>query len=108
MSAKVVAISAPRKPGVSLPDEATLTKNITSGGGSGLTAYVDEVDQQPLLDKLPEPGSIVKRETRGDVGITEWTLSNGIRVVVKPTDFKADEVRFTASSQGAASVFPAE
>ena len=41
-----------------------------------------------------------------DVGITEWTLSNRARVLVKPTEFKADEVRFGAYSPGGSSLVP--
>ncbi len=39
------------------------------------------------------PGTVVATRTIPEIGVTEWTLSNGVRVVVKPTDFKSDEVR---------------
>jgi zinc protease len=101
---RVVAVSAPRKPGVAVPDEATLTKIISTGGGTGLTAYVDEVSARPLLEQPPAPGRIVARETRADVGITEWTLSNGARVVLKPTTFSRDQILFRAFSPGGTSL----
>jgi zinc protease len=101
---RVVAVSGPQKPGVSLPDEAKLTAIITGGSGSGLTAYVDEVTQKPLLDKPPTPGRIVKTEEKKEFGITEWTLSNGARVVVKPTTFARDQILFRAFSPGGTSL----
>jgi zinc protease len=101
---RVVAVSAPRKPGVAVPDEAKLTAIISSGGGTGLTAYVDEVSKQPLLDKPPVPGTIVKRDTKPGVGLTEWTLSNGARVVLKPTTFSRDQILFRAFSPGGTSL----
>ena len=39
-----------------------------------------------------------------EVGVTEWTLSNGVRVLVKPTDFQADQVLMRAYSPGGTSL----
>jgi zinc protease len=103
---RVVAVSAPQKPGVTIPDEAKLTAIITGGSGSGLTAYVDEVSQKPLLDKPPTPGKIVKTEEKKAYGITEWTLSNGAKVVVKPTTFSRDQILLRAFSPGGTSLAP--
>ena len=58
----------------------------------------------PLMERIPTPGSIVAERKLDAVGVTEWTLSNGIRVLVKPTDFKADEILFSASSLGGTSL----
>jgi zinc protease len=103
---RVVAVSAPQKPGVAVPDEAKLSAVISGGSGTGLTAYVDAVSQKPLLDKLPTPGRIVKTEAKAAYGITEWTLSNGARVVVKPTTFSRDQILFRAFSPGGTSLAP--
>jgi zinc protease len=48
----------------------------------------------------PKPGSIVKEQQDARVGTTEWTLSNGARVIVKPTDFEADSILVRGSSPG--------
>lgn len=53
-----------------------------------------------LMAEAPEAGKVVKKETIEEIGVSVWTLSNGARVVVKPTDFKNDEVLFTAFSPG--------
>jgi zinc protease len=101
---RVVAVSAPQKAGVVIPDAAKLSAIITGGSGTGLTAYVDTVTSRPLLEKPPTPGRIVKTEERQPFGITEWTLSNGARVVVKPTTFSRDQILFRAFSPGGTSL----
>ncbi|MBV8757947.1 MAG: insulinase family protein, partial [Deltaproteobacteria bacterium] len=63
-------------------------------------AWEDKAPSQALMAKPPTPGKIVKEKTLDKVGITEWTLSNGARVVLKPTDFEADNVIITATSPG--------
>jgi zinc protease len=101
---RVVIVSAPQKPGVTVPDEAKLAAAIKAADGARLTAYVDTVSTMPLLEPVPAPGKIVKATTKDALGITEWELSNGARVVVKPTTFKQDEILFRAVSPGGTSL----
>jgi zinc protease len=101
---RVVSISAPRKPGVTMPTEARLAAAIAAGGTGSLTAYVDSVTTQPLLDPIPQAGRVVKTTNREALGITEWELSNGVRVVLRPTAFKQDEIVFRAVSPGGTSL----
>ena len=101
---RVVAIIAPAKDKASLPDAAKMTAVIAAAGGRPLEAYVDTVSTQPLLDPLPSPGSIATTSTNAPLGITEWRLSNGVRVVLKPTTFKEDEILFRAVSPGGTSL----
>jgi zinc protease len=100
---RVVVVSAPKKAGVAVPDEAKLAAVIKSAGGANLTAYVDAVSSRPLLENVPKAGSVAKTTTRGP-GVTEWTLSNGVRVVLEPTTFKQDEILFRAFSPGGTSL----
>jgi len=72
--------------------------------GASLTAYVDTTSTQPLLPTLPSPGAIATTTTNDELGITEWRLSNGVRVVLKPTTFKQEEVLFRAVSPGGTSL----
>ena len=58
---------------------------------------------QPLLGPLPSPGRIATTSNNAPLGITEWGLSNGVRVVLKPTTFKEDEILFRAVSPGGTS-----
>jgi zinc protease len=101
---RVVMISAPQKPGVTVPTGATLSAVIASAGRAAMTAYVDEVSTEPLLNPVPMPGAVARTVTRDALGITEWELSNGVRVVLKPTDFRQDEILFRAVSPGGTSL----
>jgi zinc protease len=100
---RVVMVSAPKKAGVTLPTEQALGSAIDAAKTAALTAYVDTVTGTTLMDTLPKPGTVTASTTR-DWGITEWTLSNGVKVVIKPTDFKQDEILVRAFSPGGASL----
>ena len=103
---RVVLVNAPDKPGLTVPDEAKLSAVIASAVRKDVTAYVDAVDNQPLLDTVPTPGAITKTTVKEAFGITEWELANGVQVVLKPTTFKEDEVLFNAFSPGGTSLAP--
>ncbi len=100
----MVVVSAPKKAGVAVPDEAKLAAVIKSAGGGALTAYVDTVSSRPLLETTPKPGTMAKTVANEAPGVTEWTLSNGVRVVLDPTTFKQDEILFRAFSPGGTSL----
>jgi len=101
---RVVAVTAPERGGLVLPTPAALAAVMAKVGASTLSAYVDRVIAQPLLAPLPTPGSVVRTSTRDAVGVTEWQLSNGVRVVLKPTPYKEDEILFRAVSPGGTSL----
>ncbi len=69
-----------------------------------IKAYEDKVINEPLIAKKPAPQKVFKTSDRG-YGITEWTLGNGVKVVLKPTDFKNDEILFQAQSYGGTSQY---
>src|SRR5690606_31968052 len=102
-SSRVVLVTAPEKDGVTLPTEAELAAALDGVGAAELEPYVDEGVDLELLTELPEPGEFVAaREKPG--GIIEWELSNGVLVVLKPTDFEEDEGQFYAFSPGGTSL----
>jgi zinc protease len=101
---RLVVITAPQKDRPSLPDDARMAAVIKAASGTPLTAYVDTVSTQPLLATLPSPGAVAEATTNDALGITEWRLSNGARVVLKPTTFKQDEILFQAVSPGGTSL----
>ena len=55
------------------------------------------------MDAPPARGTIVKTTARPKPGITEWTLSNGATVVLKPTTLKEDQILFRACAPGGTS-----
>ena len=103
----VINIFGPDKEGMVYPTEEEILKVLKDTKAEEITAYVDKVSDEPLMKETPKAGKIVKTE-EGAFGSTILTLSNGVRVVVKNTDFKADEIRMTAFSPGGSSIFGLE
>lgn len=101
---RVVVVTAPQKSGLVIPDEAKLSAVIKAAPTKELKAYVDSVAASALLDSVPTAGTIAKTSTKEAIGITELELSNGVKVVLKPTTFKADEILFRATSPGGTSL----
>src|SRR5207237_829963 len=101
---RVIAITAPDRPGVVLPTAARIAAVITGAMSDPSTAYVDTVNAKPLLASLPTPGKIAKPAAKDQYGVTEWELSNRAKVVLLPTTFRQDEILFRATSPGGLSV----
>ncbi len=101
---RVIALSMPEKAGVTPPKEEDLKAVIARVEKMELEAYVDEVANKPLVEVPESKVKVATEKKYADLDVTEWTLSNGIRVLFKKTDFKADEVQFGATSPGGASL----
>ncbi len=102
---QVIVIDQPKKDGIAPASEKEMLSTLENALNAEYEAYVDEVITDPLIEKLPKPGKI-KAQSEGKFGTTELLLSNGVRVIVKPTDFKADEIRFTAFRNGGKRSYP--
>lgn len=100
-----VIIMAPEKETATLPVEATVNAWIQSVKQSNITAYSDQVSDKPLLAVKPTAGKVVSEKKIGAIGVTELTLSNGVKAVLKPTDFKNDEILINAFSPGGTSLY---
>ena len=101
---RVVVVNAPEKPGLTVPDAPRLAAVIKAASAKNLTAYVDAVTSAPLVETPPTPGTVAKTAAKEAYGITEWELSNGVKVILKPTTFKDDEIVFRAFSPGGTSL----
>ena len=100
---RLIVVSAPDAAGVVLPDEAQLAAVVSAASNKRLEPYVDAGAGQTLMEVPPTPGRIVKTTDRSG-GITEWALSNGATVVLKPTPLKADQILFRAVAPGGTSL----
>lgn len=89
----------PEKEGYVVPKVEDMKQAITSAHLAELEAYVDNVKDEPLIAQMPKKGSI-KSEKAAENGYTLWTLSNGIKVYFKQTDFNDTEVLMRAISYG--------
>ena len=96
----IVAIMAPDKEAVKIPTEDQIRAAIENSKKAELKQKVEETIHKPLIEKAPVAGKIAKTTENKSLGTTEWTLSNGIKVVFKPTTFKKDEILLTAFSEG--------
>ena len=95
-----VAISGPEKEGVNIPSEEAILAALAGQSELEIEAPVEEAIDSELVKKAPHKGKIKSVKEDAELGITEWTLSNGIKVVIKPTEFKADEILMQAFSKG--------
>ena len=100
---RLVVVAAPDAAGVVLPDQAKLESVVQAASAKRLEAYADGAAGRTLVDAPPPRGSIVKTTARA-AGITEWTLSNGATVVLKPTTLRQDQILFRAMAPGGTSL----
>lgn len=96
----IVSIMAPDKEAVKIPSEAEIKTAIEESKKAELTAKAEEDMNKPLIKIVPKAGKVSKIAKNEKLGTTEWTLSNGVKVVFKPTKFKQDEILLSAFSQG--------
>ncbi|MCF8231920.1 MAG: insulinase family protein [Bacteroidales bacterium] len=101
----VVTISAAEKEGAEVPQEQDVKDIIRQVENKEIEAYKDEINEDPLISDLPESGTVEKRNTDEQLGVTEFNLGNGMQVMIKPTDFKENEVLMKAYSLGGNSLY---
>ncbi len=101
---RVVLFTAPEGDGYELPTEEDLLAALAKGQSMDLGEYVDDVSDAPLLAEIPQAGEIVAESFHESVGVYDWKLSNGARVIIKPTDFKKDQILMSAYSEGGSSL----
>lgn len=103
---QVVFIAAPEKEGIVCPTKEEVIAQLKGMKDLKVEAYVDKVSNEPLMKEAPKGGKIVSENTNAIYGTTELTLSNGVKVYIKKTDFKADEIQMKGVSLGGTSLFP--
>ncbi len=96
----VIYAMAPEKAGLSYPSKDEITNIYNTAIAEKQEPYQDEVSDEPLIAQLPKAGKVVKTTDLKLFEAKEFTLSNNVKVIIKPTDFKDDEIRFTATSFG--------
>ena len=101
----VVSVFCPDKEGTQYPSKDDIRKIIDGIRHEAIEPYVDQVSNEPLVAEKPLAGSILSTED-GPFGTTVMELSNGAKVVLKKTNFKADEILMNATSPGGTSLFP--
>jgi len=97
---RVLVAILPENDGFTIPTEEQFASAIASIEEETLEPYKDEMREDPLIPNLPKAGKVIKTEINKQWDATEYTLSNGVKVIVKPTDFKANEIVFEAVAKG--------
>ena len=101
---RVVLVNSPEKENLKVPTDEELSAIITKVGTENISPYEDKVASKPLVETEPTPSPVVSTKTFADLGFIEWKLKNGVKVYLKPTDFKNDEIVFSAFSPGGSSL----
>ena len=104
-SDRVVVVTGPEKEGLEPVDPDVIRKMLDEAKNEKIEPYKDAVSGASLFNKMPVKGSVVSEKKVDIVDITELTLSNGMKVVLKPTDFKNDEILLSAYSDGGHSIY---
>ena len=102
---RVVIITGPEKEGVSYPSEAEVLAMLDEAEAIEIEPYAEEDLGSSLMATVPVAGKVEARKSFDELGVTELTLSNGLQVVLKPTDFKNDEILMSAYSFGGSSLY---
>ena len=103
---QVIIVGQPQTEGMTVVTKEVMTGALNNAINAQYEAYVDEVITDPLIANLPAPGKVVS-VSDGVFGTKVLTLSNGIKVILKTTDFKQDEILMTAFRNGGKVSYPA-
>ena len=104
--AKLVAYMGSDKAETPIPKPEELLAQVAHAEQSLVNARVEKAIAKNLVDNPPKPGSIIKESFNKALGLTELSLSNGAKVILKPSDFKNDQILFSATRVGGLALFP--
>ena len=104
----VITYQAPEKAGIAHPAESDLKMTLAAVAQAEIAANVEENLNEPLLDAESLAGAAVTAEKQTIHGATEWTLANGMTVVVLPTEYKKDQVIFNIALEGGKTLIATE
>lgn len=97
---KLIVLTGPDKAAFAIPTNTELLTLTEAAGKQEVKAYEEKAVATALMEKAPAPGKITSEKENKVLGTTELTLSNHVKVILKPTDFKNDQVVFAASRFG--------
>lgn len=103
--AKLIVYSGSDKPGFSMPTPAELVTMVEKAESTTVIEKVETTVATELMPVPPTAGSISSETVDKETGVMELVLSNGVRVTLKPTDFKSDEIVMSAVRYGGQSLF---
>ncbi len=101
---RVIVVTGPEKAGAVYPTQDEILALLKQSETAKLTPYVDNAVEETLVAELPAGAKITEEKADSKFGLTYWTLSNGVKVVLKPTDYQADQILMRSFSPGGLSL----
>lgn len=102
----VIIVTGPDKPEIDVPSNEDVLALFEKSKTTEVAAYEDSFTGSDLMTELPEEGEVANEKVNNDLGITEVEFANGATLIMKSTDYKNDEILFSAYSYGGASLYP--
>jgi zinc protease len=100
-----VIVSAPEKDKNTLPDSVAVQKWIHKINTTDIKPFQEDPINEHLLTNVPNTGKLISKKEIPALGITQLTFNNGVKVILKPTDFKNDQIIYGAFSPGGTSLY---
>ncbi len=97
---KLVILTGPEKAEFKIPSNEELLSIADNAAKAEVTAYEETAVAASLMEKVPVAGKIVNEKVIKELNITELSLSNGVKILLKPTDFKNDQIILASSRFG--------
>jgi zinc protease len=102
---KLVVFNGPEKAEFEIPTNDQLLGFVKKAESMNVSAYEEKAVAASLMDAAPVGGKIASEKQNKELGFTELTLSNGVKVILKSTDFKNDQVIMSATRFGGSSLY---
>lgn len=100
-----VLMTGPKKKEVKFPSEERVRELLAQASQMEVASYTENNLSEPLISQMPKAGKVKKSAKSKELpGVTEWTLSNGMRIIIQPTQFKEDEILLYGYSEGGLSI----
>jgi len=99
-------VTAPEKAEVKVPTEAELLAMTRKGFAQEITKKEEKAIAKNLMTKIPIPGKVTSQVKEEGLGAITYTLANGVKVTIKKTDFKSDEIVMNAVKKGGSNSYP--
>jgi zinc protease len=97
---KLVVLSGPEMATFKMPSNEEILAMVDAASKVEVSAYEEKAIASSLMEKPPAAGKIVAEKNDVKLGTTQLTLGNGVTVLLKPTDFKNDQVIVSGSRYG--------
>ena len=104
----VITVTAPKKEGEQLPTVDEILKTYNAANAAEVEPYKEETFDGPMVENMPKPGKIKKEVDIPEFDAKMLVLKNGMKVIYKKTNFKEDEIRVAATSEGGISALKQE